>query len=201
MIAEAEVVAHLIIAAFDKVGIEYAVGGSVASTSYGIPRLTADVDIVAEISHEQIAVLVAEMSSEFYIDGDMISVALQNASEEGGVFNVIHLRTMVKGDIFVKQATPFYQSEWERRQKRKIVLDSPNPPVFIASPEDMILQKLKWYRMTGERSDNQWGDVLGMLKVQADNLDKTYLRHWAVQLNLSDLLIQAAQEAGLNPSN
>ncbi len=198
MVSEAEIVAHKIIAAFEAVGIEYAVGGSVASTMYGFPRLTADVDLIAQVQPEQIEPLVAALADEFFIDGDMILAALQNTSGKGGAFNVIHLPTMIKGDIFVKQETPFDVSKWQRRQKRKIVLTSEESPVFVASPEDMILQKLKWYRLTGERSDRQWGDVLGMLKVQSDRLDKTYLQHWARELNLSDLIVQAASDAGLS---
>ena len=197
MVSEAELVAHQIIAAFDAARIDYAVGGSVASTMHGIPRLTAAVDFIADIAPEQIPALVAALSPDFYVDGDMILSALQNAGKEGGsAFNVIHLPTMINGDIFIRRNTPFYNAEWERRQKRKFTVTSPNAPVFVAAPEDMILQKLIWYRLTGERSDKQRGDVTGMLKVQNENLDKAHLEYWASELQITDLLMQAAQDAG-----
>lgn len=201
MLSEPEIVAYKVAAAFDAVGIEYTLGGSMASIIHGIPRLTADVDFVAQIAPEQIAPLAAELSGEFYVDADMIVSALRQGEEEGSVgssFNVIHLATMVKADVFVQQISPFHQSKWQRRQLRRIAPDAEMRPIFVASAEDMILQKLTWYRMTGERSDNQWGDVLGMLKVQGDGLDKTYLQYWAAELGLSNLLVTAAQDAGLN---
>lgn len=194
MIAEADVVAHKLAKVFDALGIPYLVGGSIASSVHGIPRLTHDVDMVAALQQEHIQPLVAALESDFYIDGDMIHRAIS----DGSSFNVIYLPLMVKADIFVRQATPWEDLVWKRRVKAHIGQEEEETePLFVASAEDMILQKLHWYRLTGERSDRQWGDVQGMLKIQGAALDLDYLHHWAAELELSDLLAQAFEDAGI----
>ena len=107
---------------------------------------------------------------------------------------------MIKADLFFPQPTPFRKSEWQRRQLEQIRPEGEMRSVYIASAEDMILQKLEWYRLTGGRSDRQWGDVQGMLKVQGDRLDFAYLAHWAHELDLSGLLATAFEDAGLTPA-
>ena len=193
MLSEAEIVAQKVIQSFDAIGIAYAIGGSVASTVHGIPRLTADVDLIADMREEHIEALVQALQEEFYADGDMMREAIQNRSS----FNVIHLPTMVKADIFLLPTSPFAISEWSRRQWKQIGPDADSPAAYVASAEDMILQKINWYHLTGERSDRQWGDVQGMLKVQGTALDFTYLAHWAAELELTDLLENALIDAGL----
>jgi hypothetical protein len=193
MLSEAEIVAQKVIEAFDALGIGYFIGGSVASTIHGIPRMTMDVDIVSDMSENQVESFVARLEEEFYVDADMIRTALANQSS----FNVIHLLTMVKADIFAMKRSPWADMEWTRRQRKRIGPEDDSPEAFVASAEDMVLQKLQWYRMTGERSDRQWGDVQGILKVQAERLDVSYLRRWAGELLLTDLLTQSLLDAGL----
>ena len=193
MLSEAEIVAQKVIQAFDAIGIEYAIGGSVASTVHGIPRLTMDVDIIADMCEEQIEALVISLQNEFYADGDLMRAAVRDRSS----FNVIHLPTMVKADIFLLPTTPFAASEWSRRQRKRLGTAIDSADAYVASAEDMILQKLSWYRLTGERSDRQWGDVQGMLKVQGDALEFAYLAHWAEELALTDLLQTSLVDAGL----
>ena len=104
---------------------------------------------------------------------------------------------MVKADLFPRKQTPFGRAEWSRRRLEQIRADGQAGAVYVASAEDMILQKLEWYRLTGQRSDRQWGDVEGMLKVQGRALDFPYLRRWGGELDLNDLLNQALADAGL----
>ncbi len=179
-------------AVFERLGIRYLVGGSVASSTHGFARSTNDVDMVADVTEAQIPALVAALEADFYADGDLMRAAL----EQGSSFNLIHLPTMVKADVFVFTGSPFAISGMERRIAGLL---RPNaPPVYVASPEDTVLQKLLWYRLTGERSDRQWGDVQGVLKVQAHDLDGAYLHHWARELDIADLLEQALDDAGLH---
>jgi hypothetical protein len=134
----------------------------------------------------------ATLAEDFYIDVDLITEALGGT----GSFNIIHLPTMVKADIFIKQRTPWADSEWARRTRMPVGPDEDSPAASVVSAEDMVLQKLEWYRLTGERSDRQWGDVLGILKVQGDLLDREYMKRWADTLGLSTLLSQAMEDAG-----
>jgi hypothetical protein len=68
---------------------------------------------------------------------------------------------------------------------------------YVQAPEDAVLSKLDWYRRGGEVSENQWRDVLGMLRQQAERLDVGYLRMWAGELGVADLLDRACREAGV----
>ena len=102
---------------------------------------------------------------------------------------------MLKVDIFLPKARPFDQEQ--RHRTHLEVLAEGTRPFYIASPEDVILNKLEWYRMGGEVSDRQWNDILGVLKVQGTNLDMAYLQRWASSLRVADLLERALVDAGL----
>ena len=177
---------------FDALAVNYLIGGSVASSILGEPRATLDVDIVADLKISHVQPLIALMTGEFYIDEMMITEAINRKSS----FNVIHLDTMQKVDIFILSEQPLAQLEMQRRQQL-VITQNPEGSVWVASAEDIILQKLIWYRLGNQVSDRQWRDVLGVMKVQAERLDFNYLRDWAERLNLSNLIEQALREAGL----
>lgn len=192
MLPETLIVIDTLVSRLDALGIGYFVGGSVASSMHGIYRATNDADIVVDLPENRVDDLVAALQDDFYVDADMIRDALKHNHS----FNVIHLPTMVKADLFPPKRTAFGDSEWQRR-RRENIRDTEMQAVYVASAEDMILQKLSWYRLTGERSDRQWGDVQGMLKVQGTALDFAYLAHWAAELALTDLLQTSLIDAGL----
>jgi len=177
----------------DDIVVKYLIGGSVASSILGEPRATLDVDIVADLKLFHVQPLVEAMTGEFFIDEMMVTEAIKRKSS----FNVIHLDTMQKVDIFILSNQPLAQLEMQRRQQL-IITQNPKRLAWFPSPEDIILQKLIWYRLGGGVSDRQWRDVLGVLKVQADRLDFNYLAEWAETLNLTDLMAQVLSEAGLN---
>jgi hypothetical protein len=175
---------------FERLGISYFVSGSLASSLHGIPRATQDVDIVADIRKEQINFLVTALKDEFYIDAEMIKEAIiRNAS-----FNVLHLATMFKVDIFILKGDKLSKEEIDRR-KQYPVSDDPSDCLFLASAEDVILHKLYWYKKGGCVSERQWNDVLGVLQVQSEQLDRTYLINGAQQRGVSELLERALEEA------
>jgi len=180
-----------IVEALEELGIPYHIGGSVASSLYGLPRLTIDADLVADIRMKHVRPLVKQLETDYYIDEDMIRDAIKRRSS----FNVIHLDTMLKVDIFIPKSRLFDQEEL--RKVRQEVLSEGTRPFNIASPEGTILNKLEWYRMGGEVSDRQWNDILGVLKVQGTNLDMAYLQRWAADLSVTDLLERALVDAGL----
>jgi len=171
-------------------GVPYLIGGSLASTLYGMVRTTQDSDIVAEMRLEHVRAFVAALQDEFYIDEEMIVESIQRNSS----FNIIHRETMFKVDVFVPRARPFLQSQLARAQKQTFALETEISAQF-ASPEDTILAKLEWYRVGGEVSERQWRDILGVLKTRGEALDWDYLQQWASELKVSDLLERALQQA------
>ncbi len=180
-----------LVEALEELGVPYHIGGSVASSLYGLPRLTIDVDIVADLRQGHVRPLIDQLQTDYYIDEDMI----RDAIKRRGSFNVIHLDTMLKVDVFIPKTRLFDQEELRRVQQE--VLSEGTRPFNIASPEGTILNKLEWYRMGGEVSDRQWNDILGVLKVQGTNLDMLYLKKWSTNLKVTDLLERALVDAGL----
>lgn len=173
----------------DKLGVRYLIGGSLASTLYGMVRTTLDSDIVAEMRLEHLQPFISALQDEFYVDEEMIADAiLGNFS-----FNIIHRDSMFKVDVFIPRSRPFLDSQLARARTQTFTFDGEFSARF-ASPEDTILAKLEWYRLGGEASERQWRDVLGVLKVRAGALDLAYLRTWANELQVADLLARALQE-------
>jgi len=153
----------------EKLGIPYLIGGSLASTLYGMIRSTQDSDIVAEMQSEHVQAFIAALQNEFFIDEEMIIESVKTNSS----FNIIHRDTMFKVDVFIPHQRPFLQSQIARAQRQTFSLESEMSANF-ASPEDTILSKLEWYRMGGEVSDRQWRDILGVMKIRAGDLDLNY---------------------------
>lgn len=174
----------------EKLGVPYLISGSLASTLYGMIRTTQDADIVAEMRLEHLAPFVAALQDEFYLDEEMIVAAIRRHAS----FNIIHRETMFKVDIFIPRSRPYLRAQLARAQRETFVFESEVSAQF-ASPEDTILSKLEWYRMGGEVSERQWRDVLGVLKIRAGSLDLDYLRKWAAELQIGDLLECALKEA------
>ncbi len=181
-----------VVEALEKLGIAYQIGGSVASSVYGVPRTTMDIDLVANLRPEHVRPLVDLLKDQYYLSPEAIHEALRRRSS----FNLIHLETMVKVDVFILRPEP-YEQEAFRRSRRDTVVEESAREFFLSSPEDVILHKLAWFRMGGEVSERQWSDVMGVIRVQADVLDFAYLRQWATALGLADLLEQAIREASL----
>lgn len=170
----------------EQMHIPYLVGGSLASSLHGIPRATQDVDLVAHLSADDIQPLVQALQDEFYIDADMIRDAIRRQSS----FNLIHLDTLFKVDVFIYRKDALNRQEMARGQ-RYFLGDEPERSVVIASPEDIILQKLYWYQLGEQVSERQWNDVLGVLKVRGNELDVEYMEHVARDTGLSQLLEEA----------
>lgn len=166
-------------------GVEHCVGGSVASSHHGLARSTLDVDFVARISPEQARRLVRSLQPRFY--GDEETAA--DAASRGTSFNLIDQTTGVKADIFVAGSDVLANSSIQH------ATPDASTGVDMASAEDMVVAKLRWFRLTGENSDRQWRDVLGILRTVADQLDLTRTRTLAGLVGVDDLLERAMEEA------
>lgn len=179
-----------------QLSIRHVMVGSYASSAHGEWRSTQDVDFVADIPMESVDALYDALKDAYYIDPKSI----RRAIEAGRSFNVIHLGTMLKFDVFVPRKRAFVAREIDRGQPSSLggVLD---PPVLVASPEDTVVAKLRWFRRGGEVSEQQWRDVLGVLRVQRGRLDSAYLAKTADEERVLDLLEKAlAQVEGDDPS-
>src|SRR5262245_18046937 len=180
----------------EELGIPYLIGGSVASIIHGEPRLTNDIDLVTVIREEQVPQLVAALEGDFYVDDRAISRAILERKS----FNILYLETMFKVDIFIPRGDEWSREQMRSREGKKLVEGDDSTVRLVSNSETTVLQKLWWFRRGNEVSERQWRDVLGVLKVQADQLDYDYLRHWAARLDVADLLEKAVDEAGVNPS-
>lgn len=179
-----------VIAVLEQLGITYLIGGSFASAIYGLARSTNDADLVAKVNADQVSNLFRALDPDFYVSESSI----QRAVDTGRHFNVIHSETQFKVDVFTPKPGGFAAKEFARRQQREFGTGN-NRTAFFASPEDTVLAKLEWYRRGNEVSEQQWRDVLTVLKVQRDRLDLGYMRQSAVELGVADLLEDALAEA------
>ena len=182
-----------VIKAFDELGILYYISGSIASSAYGNARATLDVDLVLNLMPQHIQPFIDKLQDKYYIDKEMIVDALRTQSS----FNIFHLDTMLKIDIFILKDKPYSRKAFERKIKDKLEDDQDTIGIYLCSPEDIILNKLEWYKLGGEVSERQWLDILGVIKVQSDNLDKEYLKNWAAQLSVYNLLEEVFTECNL----
>jgi hypothetical protein len=172
-----------VVAAFRDLKIRHYVGGSVASSFHGAARSTMDVDIVCELTAEQIPQFVSGFDENFYFSESAIREAVRRKS----CFNLIHLPTSFKVDVFVSRQRPFDLDSMRRATLEQLGSESP-VEVPVATAEDSIISKLEWYRKTNETSERQWEDVSRLIALLGDTADVDYLRTSAESIGVSDLL-------------
>jgi hypothetical protein len=183
-------VAVLVAGALDRAGVEYFLGGSVASSLQGEPRSTNDIDFVVDLRSESVAALIRELGEEFEVDEE----ALRDAVRARASWNIFHLSSMMKIDLFIRRPGAFDDSEFARRRTLEL---EPGVALAVKSPEDSVLRKLVWFRDGGGVSSTQWRDVVEVLRVSSQGLDERYLVEWAEKLGVGPLLENARAEARL----
>jgi hypothetical protein len=162
----------------ESIGIPYMVVGSYASGAYGHPRMTHDIDIVADIREEHVDKLMVQFHQpDFYLSRDAALAAVKHRSQ----FNVIHSETSHKIDFMIPP-----DSKWGREQlRRRVPLEMlPGVTVSTASPEDVILSKMLYYREGG--SEKHLRDITGMLEM-SKQIDQNYIGQWSARLGVTEV--------------
>lgn len=175
------------VAALEAAGVGYVLTGSLVSSLQGEPRATHDVDIVVEVDTRAIHRLSESFGAPRYYFDD---ISARAALESSGMFNLLDTNTGDKIDFWALTESPFDVSRFSRR----IPTHAFGPVVYVTTPEDTILQKLKWAQECGG-SERQIRDATGVMELQAENLDDAYLDEWAVTLGVVDLLAQVRDGA------
>jgi hypothetical protein len=175
----------------DRLDMPYMVGGTAASSVHGVWRATNDIDSVVLLTSERIDDFIEEFAADFYVDKDQILQALRFRR----AFNIIHLTSAYKFDIFPLTDDRFQQQQFARRRyENAAVFGGQSIEIAVATPEDVILSKLVWYKKGGQVSDQQWNDILGVVTMQQQSLDRAYMQEWARHLSVEDLLEAALTE-------
>jgi hypothetical protein len=169
----------------DDLKIAYALGGSMAASVYGKVRFTEDADITVEPFPSMADALVERLAPAFYVSRQALGQALAGRSS----FNVIHIASAFKIDVFVRDESLFQKQLLLRR--RQVSVPGLSRTVWAVCPENILLLKLNWYKQAGCVSEKQWNDILGLIDVQKDQLDLTELHRWADELMVRDLLEKA----------
>lgn len=180
-------VALLVTRVFDTLGVLHTIGGSIASSIAGEPRSTVDIDIVAAVTPAHVSAIVTALSGDFYVD----EAALRRAIAARGTVNLIHQASQLKVDVFIAGGTPLDGQQLARRRRVEIG----SHVIHVHPPEDILLQKLRWYRLGGDVSDRQWRDVLAIARAQGSRLDRAYLEANAPVLGVTDLLTRLFAES------
>ena len=165
-------------------GIPFMVAGSMGSAHYGEPRSTNDIDIVIDPTEEQLQQFVSQVSERFYVSPPSAMDALKRRS----MFNIIDTATGWKADLIIRKDRPFSITEFDRRTTATLL----GVAVDLATPEDVVLSKLEWAARS--ESERQLRDARSVLETMAERIDFDYLKKWAGELGLQDLLDQILPE-------
>lgn len=176
---------------FDRLGIPYLVTGSMATIAYGEPRLTNDIDLVVRLYPHHVSTLCEAFPEEnFYVSRD----AARECAEHGGQFNILHPASGLKVDVMVADDSDFNTSRFERGRALTV---APDVTATFASPEDVILKKLEYFKEGG--SEKHLRDIAGVLKIMEPEINRSYIERWARRLGLADLWIQVSEAAVGSP--
>ena len=177
----------------DRLEVDWYVGGSVASTVHGRFRATNDVDVIADLRADHASMIRAALEADHFVDEESIREAVRHRSS----FNLVHFGTGLKIDVFVAADSEYEAGVRARRVSEPVGDDRRTRRLWIASAEDTILAKLRWYRRGGEVSERQRRDVQGVIELRGRALDVEYLRRWAPVLGIADLVERALAQAGI----
>jgi hypothetical protein len=175
----------------DRLGVPYALGGSLASSLYGMQRATLQLDLIADLKLQHRHFLSELLVSKYFFH----EYEVQTALEQGTFFTLIHLESLLKVVVFLLKPRVFSQELICRAHS--LVLTEGGRAIPVLSPEDMAVLQLEQFKSSGERADDIWYDLLGLLKVQGPTIDLVVLERLAARLDVTPLLVRALIDAGL----
>jgi hypothetical protein len=180
-----------VISGLEDLRLDYLVGGSFASSAWGNPRQTRDLDLVLRFHAHDVDSLVERFDTTFILSRSSIVEALESLEAYAG-FQLLHAEELFKVDVFVYDGSAFSASEFARKQRVTLL---PGIEAWCAASEDIVVRKLAWYELGNRVSDRQWNDIVQVIQVQGPNFDKAYVLKWASSLGLGDLAEEAFVEA------
>lgn len=174
---------RLVLDALNAAGVDYLIGGAVALWAWGEPRTTADLDLVIDLSVESMAALSSELEQRAMLVPVDIMLDLLIEDRADLPINAIHMTSGYKAEMFLfKPGDALRESGLRRR--RLVDLGPALGEVYVDSPEDLILNKLRFYRISQQTKHVR--DIASIVLNQAEALDLAYIERWAQTLNLSD---------------
>lgn len=187
-IEEDQVRATLLLArALDGLGLRYVVGGSMAASVWGEPRFTRDSDFAVDLPIERVDDFVATLGGAWHVDRELVLDAVRRRRG----FNIFTRTGFSKVDVYVPPDEGIHPNKWGRAQRKVIA----GVEIAFTSPEDIVLQKLDWFRQGDEQMGQQLVDVVEVLRTQGERIDSTYLDQWAERIGVADLLARVRTSA------
>ena len=177
---------------FETFGIEYQIGGSFASSVWGTPRQTNDLDLAVSLRPALVTPLVEMLRQDYVVEAEQINDALASTAEFRS-FQLLHVEELFKVDIFLINSDEYNLTSLRRAKEVDLLRDGST--VLVTSPEDILVTKLRWYLLGNLVSDRQWNDILNVIEMQHGNLDQDYLRRWSDHFGVGTLLEKAFKAA------
>jgi len=176
-------------ATLETAGVAYMVTGSYATNVYGIPRSTKDADFIVEAPHSQIDQVLASLPRGLQADDQMMFETVTASQRwivrvEGSSF---------VAELFVLNRHPFDRSRFDRRVRIEFL---PGLVAWLPTPEDVVVQKLRWCARTKREKD--FDDARNVIAVQADQLDWPYIERWCGEFGVTVVLTEAREAAKLD---
>jgi hypothetical protein len=176
-----------VLAILDELGLNYMVGGSFASSTWGRSRQTNDLDLILELPESRVDDVVKAFEPTYSLS----RVEVDRAIETRGEFQLLDDEGYFKVDVFILKDTPFDRSAFSRRTVRRLMNEVVAP---CSTSEDIVVQKLHWYDLGHRVSDSQWNDVISVIETRHDLLDFQYMSKWAAELGVEELLSKAKRQ-------
>ena len=164
----------------ERESIPYRIVGSMASTIYGEPRFTNDVDVLVDLPQDKADAFCHEFPApDYYISSEAVRQAIATRHQ----FNILHIPSGLKADIILTTDSEF--SRLDISQGQRIINEGYFNALF-ASPENVMLKKLLFYQEGG--SEKHLRDCAGILLIQGKKIDQNYLNEWAKNLGVAEEL-------------